>query len=210
MVDVFYDTEFCENGETIDLISIGMVDEFGNHLYAISKDFNEHHVKAHPWLREHVWPQLPRYADGMDEWLDLHHPAVHSREHIAELVSEYFLRERTLTPGGDITLWAWFGSYDHVALAQLYGPMVDLPPHIPMVTHELVQLWEDAGRPPRPPQPVNQHDALADAYWNRDLHAACRKAVTASADRHLQDLMRGIAAAPPGAEQRPRLDEFPF
>lgn len=36
----FYDTEFIEDGHTIDLISIGVVAEDGRSYYAISKAFN--------------------------------------------------------------------------------------------------------------------------------------------------------------------------
>ena len=32
----FYDTEFIEDGTTIDLVSIGVVDETGREFYAVS------------------------------------------------------------------------------------------------------------------------------------------------------------------------------
>jgi hypothetical protein len=35
----FYDTEFIENGKTIDLISIGVVREDGRSYYAVSTEF---------------------------------------------------------------------------------------------------------------------------------------------------------------------------
>ena len=36
----FYDTEFIENGRTIELISIGVVAEDGREFYAISTEFD--------------------------------------------------------------------------------------------------------------------------------------------------------------------------
>ena len=69
-------------------------------------------------------------------------------------------------PDEPIELWAWMASYDHVVLAQLWGDMRALPRAIPRFTHELRQRWEDAGSPPLPPAPADQHDALADARHN--------------------------------------------
>ena len=37
----FYDTEFIEDGTTIDLVSIGIVDEAGREFYAVSTEFDE-------------------------------------------------------------------------------------------------------------------------------------------------------------------------
>ena len=36
----FYDTEFIEDGETIELISIGIVGDDGREYYAVSTDFD--------------------------------------------------------------------------------------------------------------------------------------------------------------------------
>ena len=46
----FYDTEFIEDGTTIDLVSIGVVDEHGREFYAVSTEFDP--GKAGPWVRE--------------------------------------------------------------------------------------------------------------------------------------------------------------
>ncbi len=46
----FYDTEFIEDGETIELVSIGIVGEDGSEYYAVSTDFNPAHANA--WVRE--------------------------------------------------------------------------------------------------------------------------------------------------------------
>ncbi|MFF2650569.1 3'-5' exoribonuclease domain-containing protein [Streptomyces sp. NPDC058045] len=165
MTRIFYDTEFHENGTTIDLISIGMVREDGRELYAVSSEFNQAAVLQHPWLRKHVWPTLPiRTTEGTRgvEALDLDHPAVRSRAQIARLVAQFILD----TP--DPQLWAWFGAYDHVAYAQLFGPMIDLPAGCPMHTCDLVQEAQRLGLSMEdlPPQPDGVHNALADARHN--------------------------------------------
>ena len=131
----FYDCEFIEDGRTIVLVSIGVVDETGREFYAVSTEFDP--AKAIDWVRKHVLNQLPSPAS----------PAWRSRAKIRDdLLS--FLSE----PGEPIELWAWMASYDHVVLAQLWGDMRALPREIPRFTHELRQYWEAAGQPPLPPQ----------------------------------------------------------
>ena len=107
--------------------------------------------RAVPWVRRNVLDKLPSPAD----------PAWRSRERIRDDLFA-FLTE----PGEEIELWAWFAAYDHVVLAQLWGPMTELPREIPRFTRELRQRWDDAGQPPLPPKPQGSHDALVDARYN--------------------------------------------
>jgi hypothetical protein len=148
-VRFFYDCEFIEDGRTIDLVSIGVVGEDGREFYAVSTAFDP--SKAIEWVRRNVLDKLPSPAD----------PAWRSPTQIrADLLA--FLLE----PGTPIELWAWMAAYDHVTLCQLWGDMRSLPRPLPRFTHELRQRWEDAGSPALPPQPTDQHDALADARHN--------------------------------------------
>jgi hypothetical protein len=145
----FYDTEFIEDGRTIDLVSIGVVDEAGREFYAVSTEFDPD--KAIPWVRRNVLDQLPPPSDR----------AWRSRERIRDDLLAFLTG-----PGEEIELWAWFAAYDHVALAQLWGPMTALPRPIPRFTRELRQRWDDLGRPVLPPKPEGTHDALVDARYN--------------------------------------------
>jgi hypothetical protein len=157
LVRYFYDCEFIEDGRTIDLVSIAMVDEAGREFYAVSTEFDA--SKAINWVRRNVLDKLPPPAD----------PAWRSLEQIrTDLLA--FMTE----PGDEIELWAWMASYDHVALAQLWGDMRVLPRAIPRFTHELRQRWEDCGSPPLPVAPADQHDALADARHNLARWTALR------------------------------------
>ena len=144
-----YGCEFIEDGRTIDLVSIGVVDETGREFYAVSTEFDA--ARAGAWVREHVLPQLPPPAEQC--WK--------SRSRIREDLYK-FLTSR----GGNIEMWAWYAAYDHVALAQLWGPMPTLPSRIPKFTRDLRQRWEDVGKPKLPSAPDNAHDALADAKHN--------------------------------------------
>lgn len=145
----FYDTEFIEDGRTVELVSIGIVDETGRAYYAVSTDFDP--ASAPPWVCEHVLPRLP--APGGPQW--------RGRERIRDEVAAFL----TELPG-DVELWAWMGAYDHVVLAQLFGAMPALPRRLPRFTRDLRQLWESMGCPPLPPAPPDAHDALADARHN--------------------------------------------
>ena len=145
----FYDTEFIEDGTTIDLVSIGVVDETGREFYAVSTEFDPD--RANPWVRRNVLEQLPSPADKA--W----RPRSRIREDLLSFLT---------APGEEIELWAWIGAYDHVALCQLWGDMRALPRPIPRFTRELRQRWDDVGRPEFPPKPPGTHDALVDARYN--------------------------------------------
>jgi hypothetical protein len=145
----FYDCEFIEDGRTIDLVSIGVVDETGREFYAVSTEFDP--ARAIPWVHRNVLDKLPPPAD----------PAWRSLVQIRTDLLAFLVESRE-----PIELWAWMAAYDHVALCQLWGDMRALPRPIPRFTHELRQLWEAAGSPELPPAPPDQHDALADARHN--------------------------------------------
>ena len=175
----FYDCEFIEDGVTIDLVSIGVVDEEGREFYAVSTEFDPE--RAGPWVRQNVLNQLPSPADK----------AWRSRDRIREDLLD-FLGARNAARD-ELELWAWFAAYDHVALAQLWGAMPALPRALPRFTRDLRQCASGshssrrrrcgsarrdiglscrngtsgdrgAGRSLRPP--ADAHDALADARHN--------------------------------------------
>lgn len=172
---IFYDTEFLEDGRTIDLISIGMVTEDGREYYAVNRDMPVRRVRGSKWLMENVVPSLPKGSGDLNNsmssrWL-FHYgdPVVKRRNRIAREVQEFIV-----AAGPDVELWAWFAAYDHVVLAQLFGPMVSLPHGIPMWTNDLQQeaarlskraAWDD----PLPAQKSGKHNALEDARHNRVL-----------------------------------------
>ncbi|AHI23197.1 polyadenylate-specific 3'-exoribonuclease AS [Corynebacterium vitaeruminis] len=152
----FYDTEFIEDGETIELVSIGIVAEDGREYYAVSTDAD--HARASRWVRENVLSKLPNPSDRAWKSLDA------IRGEVLEFVSHGHARPE---------LWAWVGAYDHVVLAQLWGDMAGLPKKLPRYTRELKQYWEMAGRPSLPEVPDGNHDALVDARHNLQKFRVC-------------------------------------
>jgi hypothetical protein len=177
----FYDTEFLEDGKTIELISIGIVAEDGREFYAVNRDAPWKRIKKMPWLMANVWPNLPRYhGDARNHYGDRLNdldPAMQTPLQIAGGVRGFLLgteypRRRPLP---DIELWADYGAYDHVVLAQLFGTMVNLPDGIPMWTHDLRQHIQTTNAPievwdiPFEGQP---HHALHDARHDRRVFQA--------------------------------------
>lgn len=161
---IFYDTEFLEDGKTIELISIGMFDQDGRQYYAVNRDMPWKRIMRHEWLRANVVPSLPIIKhDGIRPFrkplLDFAHPDVKPRAQIADEVREFI----QATPEPE--LWASYGAYDHVVLAQMFGRMVDLPDGVPMYTNDVQQEIERLGVPfeDLPKQEKGLHNALDDA-----------------------------------------------
>jgi hypothetical protein len=175
-----YDLEFLEDGRTIELISIGIVADDGREYYAVNRDLTDwwrgrklrRRIRKHKWLMENVVPHLPKPAGDWNNhmpqsWLfDYANQAVKPRKQIADEVMD-FIR----ASGPDVRLWANYGAYDHVCLAQLWGRMIDLPEGVPMFTHDIQQersrqglAWDDL-----PKQQGAEHNALADARHNQTV-----------------------------------------
>ncbi len=166
---IFIDTEFLEDGRTIDLISIALVAEDGREYYAVNRQMPVRRIKKSPWLMANVVPSLPKaFGDERmvqpKSWLyDRFSPLVKFRKQIADEVRDFI----QATP--DVELWASYGAYDHVVLAQLWGPMIALPDGVPMWTNDLQQEAARLGLTDAdlPRQPDGHHNALADARHNK-------------------------------------------
>lgn len=143
----FFDTEFIEDGTTIDLISIGIVRDDGQEFYAevLGVDWS----KASPWVIENVKPHLTG--------------ALLSREDIARYIVDFV--------GPKPEFWAYYADYDWVALCQLFGTMMDLPDGWPMFCLDIKQEAHRLSNPRLPEQATTEHHALADARWNAEAYA---------------------------------------
>ncbi|QFG10077.1 DnaQ-like DNA polymerase III subunit [Mycobacterium phage IdentityCrisis] len=177
-----YDTEFLEDGHTIELISIGIVCEDGREYYAVNADMPYERLKKEEWLCENVIPHLPltgnpptveqhtNPSSGYYWSLDTKSVLVKPKWVIANEVREFLLA------APDPELWAYYAAYDHVALAQLWGPMINLPEGIPMYTHDLKQEMDRVGVDSGEfPSPAAAHNALADAQWNWSVLSEIRQ-----------------------------------
>lgn len=173
-MNYFLDTEFYENGTTIELISIAIVCADGRELYCENSEFNWYNVPEEHWIQANVRPHLwapPRQATT-DELKTL--GGCLRRDLIADQVQQ-FVREE----GDDVEprLWGFFADYDWIVLCQLFGTMMQLPPWFPKFCMDLKQSMVERGLSSEwkrtvCPDPKDEHHALADARWNRDLYKA--------------------------------------
>ena len=161
MTRYFYDCEFLEDGRTIELISIGIAAEDGRELYLVNYDAPWDRILGHEWLMTNVVPYLPVRLNGHTLVPEKDNLQMPTKPIIAQRV------QRFLTERGPAELWANWGAYDHVALCQLWGRMIDLPSGIPMFTHDLQQEHARLGHVPLPAQELSEHHALADAKYLR-------------------------------------------
>lgn len=142
----FFDTEFIEQPNTIDLISIGIVAEDGREYYA--ENWAIPWNKANGWVLDNVKPHLKG-----GEW---------------EL-DRFQMRKDILAfapPEEKPVFWAYYGAYDWVVFCWLFGAMVDLPKGYPMYVRDIKQWCDQLGNPRLPKQEGIAHNALDDARWN--------------------------------------------
>lgn len=148
---IWLDTEFVEDGRTIDLISIGMMREDNKGLYMQNVECDL--TRASPWVKDNVIPHLTKSA---------HLPYVANRREIAAQIR--------LFAGEKPEFWAYYADYDWVVLCQLYGTMMDLPEGWPMFCRDVKQFCVDLGDPKLPEAKNVEHHAYADACWTREAY----------------------------------------
>ena len=159
----FFDTEFLEDGRTIELVSLGVCCGDGREFYAelAGVDWS----KANPWVLANVRPHLQGKPVDRDD-----------------------VRAGLLAFVGDEKpeFWADYASYDWVAVAQLFGTMQDLPAGWPMRVMDVQQLADHVaeltGWHPELPEPAVGHNALNDALNVRQRYMICRGALNEALD----------------------------
>ena len=163
----FFDTEFAETGRenspTIDLISIGIVDQNGREYYEESSSYDEENCSD--WVVENVISKLRTNTDkGFEQ---------KRNDQIAEEIQEFILVDPLDPP----EFWAYYADYDWVVFCWLFGTMMDLPAGFPKHCMDLQQWWVQLGLPAnaKPLSPAGEHNALVDAHWNKDMWEALSK-----------------------------------
>ncbi len=163
-IQIFYDTEFLERGpeHPIVPISIGAVAPVGNgqvSTYYREYSLSDEDILAiwkHDWLCQNVLPHLE-----------------HSRQNILEIRTSFMQWSRQINPLDEPNeLWAWYGAYDHVVLAQTFGTMARMPKNLPMYTRDLKYLCEELciSDDELPAHRGDKHNALVDAQWNYTVY----------------------------------------
>lgn len=159
------DTEFIEDGRTIELISIGIVAEGGREFYAEVLDADL--SRASDWVKENVLPHLWSRQDdkrSANLWSrDGGTGGLLTKREIASRVLGFCDPEQYGKP----EFWGYYADYDWVVFCQLFGTMMDLPKGWPMYCRDIKQFADDQGNPTLPEQGKGEHHALADARWNK-------------------------------------------
>lgn len=171
-IKYFLDTEFIEDGSTIELISIGIVSSDLREYYAINWecDFS----KANDWVQENVLTHLGEKPSDPDEQWKIERAI--AKDIICFVKQPFFkndlkeldyqtLKQIEPKQGIDIEFWTYYGSYDWVVLCWLFGAMIDLPKGFPMYTNDIKQWCKQLGNPRLPDQGEGEHHALSDAKW---------------------------------------------
>lgn len=153
---IWFDTEFIEDGKTIELISIGAIREDGGTFYAESSDCDL--SRASDWVKKNVIP----YLDGNGI----------PRNNIAAHLKKF--------AGDDPEFWAYYADYDWVVLCQLFGTMMELPRNWPFFCLDVKQLAVSLGNPRLPEQFSIEHNALNDAIWTKEAWDYLQASKTAS------------------------------
>lgn len=138
---IFFDTEFIEDGRTIELLSIGLVRDDGALWYGEPAETDR--SRANDWVRANVLPHLSG--------------PVLPRSEIAKSIVNFC--------GDKPELWAYYADYDWVALCQLFGTMMDLPKGWPMYCRDFKQWLDENGNPTLSKHRGVEHNALDDALW---------------------------------------------
>lgn len=161
----YIDTEFIEAPNFIELISIGIKCQDGRTLYAESSEFDKH--KASDWVKENViskliWHNKEVIPFQATSRLDKEYTAYGPLKIITEMILTFI--------NDDIPeFWGYYADYDWVVFCWLFGSMIDLPSNFPMYCKDLKQLIDETGKD-LILDPINEHNALADAIWNEKLH----------------------------------------
>lgn len=202
--EILFDTEFIEDGKTIDLISIGIACEDGREFYAINRDCD--FSKASQWVKDNVlvclppvdpsptevsprlweeskaWKTKAEIVSSIAEFLGCHSETLYIQyrglrgfaDKIIQKILPFHIREKRflrkfwLEPEIEKPeFWAYYADYDWVVFCQLFGTMMDLPQGFPMYCKDIKQLCDDLGNPELPKQEYGEHNALADAKWNK-------------------------------------------
>jgi hypothetical protein len=147
----FIDTEFVDDGDTIDLISIGIVCEDGRELYLESYSFSWENISQ--WVENNVIAHLT-------------HKNQTSHDEIGRLVEKF-----VNAGNGKPEFWGWCAAYDFVALCQLFGTMMDLPQRWPHYIRDIQHVLDESGigDDDLPQQQGTAHNALEDARHIKQL-----------------------------------------
>lgn len=150
----FLDTEFNEEVDPVEIISVGLVAEDGREFYAINTDYSEWSTRwetVNPWVLMNVRPIM--VLEGVE--------TVFGDKTVLRDGVQAFV-------GMDPTpeFWAYFGAYDWFLICRLFSNFEKLPKTWYPICYDLKQYAKHlAVKLPSKFSP--EHNALVDARWTK-------------------------------------------
>lgn len=186
-VRIFFDTEFMEDGKTIEPLSLGFVAETGQRLYVVIDDADR--SKANDWVKENVLPHLPKpireglevMGGPLDPLTEIHKDGDLTviqcpKDQAGRRIESWLMEIGALTNPrfggkGQVEFWADYADYDWIVLCQLYGTMLDLPKSFPMFCMDIQQFKRHIGYNGKLPEVEGTaHRAIDDALNVQERH----------------------------------------
>lgn len=154
----FFDTEFSEMANPIELISIGIVAEDGRELYGTISDFNRD--TCNEWVKQNVLTILHQSSIKLGPGCVLFDVRA---EDVAPIITEFV--------GDDPfpEFWAWYGHYDWFLLTRLFKTFDRMPKNWPHASLDVYQFRRHAcvSHKDMPVKLKPEHNALVDARWTK-------------------------------------------
>lgn len=195
-IEGFHKPMFSKRRHFIDMISIGIVSEDNRGLYFLSSEYN--YKDADDWVKKNVI--IPAYIKEVHgdmrnsvDARDFQKVVGYPIGRIAQEVIKWIGKD------SNISFYGYYSDYDWVLFCSMFGRMIDLPKGFPMYCIDLKQsLDEKVAKLTNSdflthfhvetplsfkeklelvkttninyPQQNNEHHALHDAKWNKDLY----------------------------------------
>lgn len=199
----FFDTEFNENVDPVDLISLGIVAEDGRELYCILEGYSRHAEylrnaesgdsvyrkeplenfrqlhSCNDWVKKYVLPVMHINPWEMPQGSSM---VIGGVPDVKSAVTRFFHGD----PKPE--LWAYYGAYDWFMLTRMWRGYDNLPKPWPSCSYDLKQFAKHAGIQVSnlPTKFTPQHNALVDARWTKfafeDLMKAWRSITFGSSE----------------------------
>jgi len=168
----FIDSEFLDDGETINLFSIGIKADDGREYYAVNQEADFNRVwcsNQFGWFRENVMGSIDVANDGKRK---------------AEIARD--IEQFCTIPEDPPEFWGYYAAYDWVAFCQCWGPMLTIPRHFPKYIMDVKQYSKLVGiqLPPNP----KVHHALEDARWIRQAYHCIKQATVNEVEQARRNL----------------------
>lgn len=191
MANFFFDCEFIETKESVQLLSIGMVAENGRTFYAENTAVDTR--LADEWITENVVSKLNAFKFHESYTLSSFTAPTDTG---VEVKGDYdYIRNELVNwLDEDPTFYAYYASYDWVCFCKLFGRMIDVPKKYKWYSRDLKQMLDEkvdswvkkkqkTGNPQtfehclkvmkaskNYPKQEDEHNALDDAKWNLKLY----------------------------------------